>query len=256
MLFLIYDSTFEGFLSVVDKCIKENLTPAMITTDKGFQPHLFAEVKHVKKNFTKSTSLTNTLKNISNELFRTVFYAFLAKENLELQILAYFRLALLHKNKLNSFRSNNDVRQVLEAKQRVGFEVQRIYGLLRFRKLKNDLYYAVIEPDNDILPLLSAHFSRRFADQNWIIHDLKRSSALIHKKGDIEIIKLTEPNRELIDIHSKKGNKYLAEEELAFQEHWQTFFEHIAIKERTNGRCQKQFMPVRYWKYLIEKPAL
>jgi probable DNA metabolism protein len=40
--------------------------------------------------------------------------------------------------------------------------------------------------------------------------------------------------------------------EKEYQDLWKKYFETIAIKERTNPRCQKNFMPVRYWKNLTE----
>jgi hypothetical protein len=33
-------------------------------------------------------------------------------------------------------------------------------GLIRFKRLEDDLYYAQIEPDNNIVGLLAPHFSR------------------------------------------------------------------------------------------------
>lgn len=41
-------------------------------------------------------------------------------------------------------------------------------------------------------------------------------------------------------------------EELLFQKLWRTYFNAIAIPERTNPRKQRQDMPIRYWKYLPE----
>lgn len=33
---------------------------------------------------------------------------------------------------------------------------------------------------------------------------------------------------------------------------WTTFFNTIGITERKNKRCQMNFMPKKYWKYMIE----
>ena len=42
-------------------------------------------------------------------------------------------------------------------------------------------------------------------------------------------------------------------DERLFQQMWKTYFKAIAIKERMNPRKQRQDMPVRFWKYLVEK---
>ncbi len=34
---------------------------------------------------------------------------------------------------------------------------------------------------------------------------------------------------------------------------WKQFFDSIAIKDKIKPRLQRQFLPKRYWKYLIEK---
>lgn len=41
-------------------------------------------------------------------------------------------------------------------------------------------------------------------------------------------------------------------DERQYQKLWKQYFETIAIRERTNPRCQKTLMPVRYWKHLTE----
>ena len=43
-----------------------------------------------------------------------------------------------------------------------------------------------------------------------------------------------------------------SEEEKEYQTLWQKYFDHIAIKERKNSNCQRNFMPLRYRKHLTE----
>lgn len=45
-------------------------------------------------------------------------------------------------------------------------------------------------------------------------------------------------------------------EEAEYRRLWKTFFDNIAIKQRTNPRCQRNFMPERYWKHLTEMTEL
>ena len=46
--------------------------------------------------------------------------------------------------------------------------------------------------------------------------------------------------------------KELSECEEDVLELWKNFYKTIAIKERTNERCRMNFMPKKYWKYIIE----
>ena len=44
----------------------------------------------------------------------------------------------------------------------------------------------------------------------------------------------------------------LAEDEMMYQNLWKKYFDSIAIEQRRNERCQKNMMPVKYWKNLTE----
>ena len=47
-----------------------------------------------------------------------------------------------------------------------------------------------------------------------------------------------------------ENEKIQTEEE--FEELWKTFHKTIAIQERTNKKCQQNFMPKKYWKNMLE----
>lgn len=42
------------------------------------------------------------------------------------------------------------------------------------------------------------------------------------------------------------------EDERHWQHLWQTFFRRVAIGARLNPSRQRSFMPMKYWKYLVE----
>lgn len=114
-------------------------------------------------------------------------------------------------------------------------------GLLRFIEIGDNLFYASIHPDNNIIENLGQHFIRRLPSQNFIIHDKNRNIAFLYNTKEYKIIDST-----LLTIPdiSKKEKKY--------QELWSAFFKTIAIKERTNSRLQMQYMPKKYWEDLVE----
>lgn len=114
-------------------------------------------------------------------------------------------------------------------------------GLLRFIEIGDNLFYASIHPDNNIIENLGHHFIRRLPTQNFIIHDKNRNIAFLYNTKEYKIVDstlLTVPN--------------ISENEKKYQELWTAFFKTIAIKERTNSRLQMQYMPKKYWKDLVE----
>jgi probable DNA metabolism protein len=52
-----------------------------------------------------------------------------------------------------------------------------------------------------------------------------------------------------IDIHR---DPISSDREMFYQALWKSYFKNIAIGERKNPRLQRQFIPRRYWKNLVE----
>lgn len=115
-------------------------------------------------------------------------------------------------------------------------------GLIRFKLLEENLYYAQMEPDYNILELIAPHFADRMSDQNWIIHDVSRGIGAIYNQNEWVII-----DAKNIELPA------LGEKELYFQNLWRQYFKNIAITNRFNPKLQRKIMPARYWKYLVEK---
>jgi probable DNA metabolism protein len=78
--------------------------------------------------------------------------------------------------------------------------------------------------------------------EKWIIHDKRRERAAINKNGRPEILSI-----ELDRLPDKDSSEDI------YSGLWKNFYSSTAIKNKTNLRLQKQFMPVRYWKHLVEK---
>ena len=77
----------------------------------------------------------------------------------------------------------------------------------------------------------------------FIIHDQNRDLCFMYNSKEYRIIESN--NIKLPSVSS---------DEIAYQELWKLFFNTISIRERTNLKCQMQFMPKKYWKDLIEEP--
>ena len=107
---------------------------------------------------------------------------------------------------------------------------------VRFQKAADGTFFAAFEPQYNALPLTVHHFKDRFADQKWIIYDMKRRYGFYYDLQEVTTISFDDDSREKL-----------------FQQLWKTYFKAICIKERMNPRKHRQDMPVRYWKYLTEK---
>ena len=181
------------------------------------------------------------IQKISDE-FLNFFYTALLSENTEIGYIIYIAIKTAFKKRkdISANLQDENIRKLNEIKRQVTFEVHRFTGLLRFQKLKNETYYAMYEPDNNITQLLTPHFTERLRDQKFIIHDKKRSIASLYNGSEWTITDLEE------------FKPKLADNEKNFQSMFKTFYDSIFIESRKNHKLRYQFMPRRYFKYLIE----
>jgi probable DNA metabolism protein len=144
-----------------------------------------------------------------------------------------------------------DVGFVADASRRSAAQAHKISGLLRFSELSDGSWYAPIEPDCDVLPLIVEHCSERFADMTFAIHDRKRGAAILHKPGQpwaiVEGFSLTEA----ADADAEERMP-LSESERIIRSGWSLYFDTIAITPRKNPRLQMSHMPKKYWRFLPE----
>ena len=122
-------------------------------------------------------------------------------------------------------------------------------AFVRFQLTKDGLYYATIQPDFNVLPLLINHFEKRYADQRWMIYDMQRKYGIYYDLQTTSFV-------EMIFSEENKNNNLahvMVEEESLYQQLWQQYFDSVNIKARKNMKLHIQHMPRRYWKFLPEK---
>lgn len=244
MNYYIYDGSFPGFLTVIYEVFYSKESPDQIVTGEDFQPNLFANKIKIETDLEKSDCVYESIKNkISTQSLKKIYNTYLSEEEkVELIIYRYLVLGFKIGKKIDRHFSHDIVDELNRISRRVNKEKHLILGLLRFKKLCGDIFYAPFEPDFNILALIAPHFARRLSDQRWIIHDRKRCLATVYNRKEWVLTEMKEP----INIQYSEDESY-------YQQLWQGFFNSIAIENRKNPRLQRQFMPKRYWKYLVEK---
>ncbi|AEX86450.1 hypothetical protein XO10_10185 [Marinitoga sp. 1135] len=247
MNILTYDGTFQGLLTITYYCFEKRKLPDLILKEgnKG----IFGNGNIIKTDFKKAEYVSNFIKRkINNGILKNIFLAYLSEyENIEVDIIKYVNIALKLKKDPINYIEKDYILKIKKVIYKVSNEKHKFIGLLRFRELSNGLYYAPFEPDHNIIILLARHFINRFSNQNWIIHDIKRNLALVYSKGKVDLININISNQYFF-----KDLENLSKDEIEYQSLWKTYFNSAAITERNNSKLQKQFMPIRYWKYLTE----
>ena len=144
-----------------------------------------------------------------------------------------------------------DVLEVSKVWKKVTNERLRVIQFLRFQKAVDGTFFAAVKPVYNVLPLTLAHLKDRFADQRWLLYDLKREYGYYYDLKEATEVRFEEKDAHLLS--GLLGEELMDADEKLFQQMWKTYFQSIAIKERLNPKLHRQHMPARFWKYMPEK---
>jgi len=243
MLYYIYDGTFDGLLTAIYDAYYEKDFPEQIVPLDNFTDNFLIRTVYIQTDEEKSKKVHNAIiEKISKAAMTNIMYAYLSEhENAGIYILDYLRFGFKTGEIVDSYLADDRVHNIHRLTTKITRERQLLSGIIRFRLLQNNIYYAPIEPQYNTTCLLGKHFADRMSDQIFVIHDVKRNYGVFYNKtkwfmSDINL-------KEDIVFHEK---------ELFYQELWKQYFDAITIKSRINPKLQSNFMPKKYWKYLIE----
>lgn len=249
---LIYDGTFDGFLSAVFFVFEHKLRAVVIQNKFEMQLGLFSDAETIITEEDKANRVWKGVKSrLSPKGSYQLYYAFLSEQKgVEAILLDYITYAFSNAQSVDKDYSHPSVLKIAQIAKSVGREKHRMEAFVRFRLTKDDIYFSNIEPDFNVLPLISKHFKRRYADQKWVIYDIKRGYGLYYDLDKVEIINMEFP----ADFNfTKTDSEFFQEHELEFQKLWKDYFKSTNIESRKNMKLHIRHVPIRYWKYLSEK---
>lgn len=252
---LIYDGTLEGFFTCVFTVYEQKLKVTSISPETASQAEIFSTAEVIVTDIQKAGRVKASLnKWISPRGRKQMYFAFLSEEE-GVEILLYNYISKAVKNPKFSAEDYGDpiILQISQIAKKVSREKHRMEAFVRFMLTEDDIYFAHITPDFNVLPLILPHFESRYADQKWIIYDLKRKYGLFYDLNSTQYISL-----DLSDklIHGILDPCVYAASEVEFQELWKRYFKSTSIASRKNMKLHIQHVPKRYWKYLSEKSSL
>ena len=258
----LYDGTYNGLLC----CIYAHYYVEKATgifREGEYQTSLFGQVYRVKTDEEQARKVYEAIQNKLGEFtLRRSYLAYLSCfPDKEMRLLRYLVFGFKQGMGFNNLHGHPDVFGVQEMEKRIYNERHRFLGLLRFSVITKEngnihdytpgltkamqpkeVLYASLEPDNDILELMVDHFLERYQEEPFIIHDAKREKAVFAANGQWYIAPLAKD----VTVQMAQGEEF-------YRALWKNYFEAIAIKQRTNPTCQRNFMPKKYWSHLTEK---
>lgn len=233
-----YDGTFDGLLSCVFAAFERHETPVAVLADDN----TFLPVKHIDTDPTKAARVKKGIaEKIGETALENVRLCFLAAdEKKELTVLNYLRYGFRYGRKIYTDISDPSVMPVVKLVKTMRNEAHRMKEFVRFSDY-GDALVSVIEPVNNVLPLIVGHFCDRLPKENFMIYDEGRGAAFVHtpeSRSFITLDELTLPPE--------------SQEEKKFRRLWKLFYDTVEIKERHSDRRRMQHCPKQYWKNMTE----
>lgn len=239
----LYDGTFTGFLTALALGLERGGEDCAILREAAAgERDLFSEYVNPGSDPARAAAMRELFERRgSTASWRHARYAFLSESpDSGTAVLAYARLLLAKGPAADGMLADDRVRRVHALSASVGGEAHMFKGFVRFTELADGTLYSRIEPDHNVLPLITGHFRARLTSFNWVIHDARRGGAALYFGGRLVYAPL-EPS----------GFREDAKEEQV-RGLWRRFFRTAAIKERTNPRLQRRNVPLKYRGNLTE----
>lgn len=251
MYTLVYDGTFEGLLTAVFEIYDRKLFHVKLIKAEWRSSAMFEEVLQVITDERRANRVLKGLrKKLSAAGIQRLYIAHMAEmENEESALVGFIRYVFDTDVNVEEDYGNKYVMRLSEILKMVRREKHRMEAFIRFRKLKDETYYAAVEPDFNVLPLLIRHFKNRYTDQKWIIYDIKRKYGIHYDLHDTRYITLdfSEVNKptDVVTVFT--------EDEQVYQQLWKSYFTSVNIVARKNTKLHLRHIPKRYWRHLTEK---
>lgn len=248
MVNLHYDGTWKGLLTLVFEVYELKYTILHICREENTgQEDLFTKSITVSTDESKAQRvLQGIVAKVGRANFIDLYHAFLSEttavESLIVRVIQYYLKQ--GKNAVQNY-GHDDVLALKKIVKAVSRERHRMKAFVRFQQMQDGLYAAVIEPDFNVLPLIGKHFKDRYADQSWLIYDVKRKYGLYYDQSTWSEVTIDIDLQDMKEVKSKDEDQYA--------HLWQRYFKATNITERKNTKLHLQHVPKRYWKYLNEK---
>jgi len=230
--FVLYEPSFEGWLSAVfyvyTNKLQDDESLQLIAHD-CYIPSLIAQATSVATDADNAERVLIKLhKLLGRSGMRNILWGFLSeKAHIGTTLFQVIKYAIDYPSRaIMEDLGNLNVLELVQTVKSVSREKHRMEAFVRFEHTIDDIYFARVEPDFNVLPLIGEHFRQRYQDQHWAIYDVARGYGIYYDKSkstpsrpaDLQTITNLDDTvlRNPASIHS--------EDEQRYQKFWQGYF--------------------------------
>ncbi len=199
---LIYDKSFNGFLTAVYVAFQHGMEIVDFSNLKETQVGLFADNTEIKTNIGHAKRVWEGMQKKNYAALKNIYFAFLSETvGIEKILYQYIRSIVLNISDSNIYNQNKNIARIDQLAALVSREKQRIESNVRFHSTMDELRIAYVEPSFNVLPLVSKHVRSRYPNYSWVIFDRRRQYGLYYNGNSLEMISASFLHR----IQSNRG---------------------------------------------------
>ena len=246
-LVYVFDGSFDSFWNCVyDSYIKKEIPDAICIDGNlqcGFEQYVHAVEGNSANSLRVQRGFAKACGQRASDIVRQCFLSF--EHERMTWLFQYIRLGFERGSIITGMLAHPSVLPVEKMRMHIGNEVHRFHQFVRFSQMANGVYYARIQPLNNVVPLIMPHFADRYNDQPFLIYDPGNGIAGVYDLNDWYLV--------------ETDSLQLPEESEAEQEWkalWKQFYSSITIQQRRNEKLRRSFCPKRYWADMMEMPTV
>ena len=170
---LLYEPSFEGWLSAVYQVYERKLQydqSLQLIAEDQYVPSLISSAAHVTTDDEQAQRVLVKLnKLLGRSGMRQILWGFLSeKPNIGTTLFHIVKYAIDHpKRQVLEDLGRLEVLELAQTVKSVHREKHRMEAFVRFEHTTDDIYFARVEPDFNVLPIIGEHFRQRYQDQHW-----------------------------------------------------------------------------------------
>lgn len=244
----LYDGTFDGFLSCVFDMYWQRKMKIRIRKEQEYLRSVSEDILFMPTNQANADRVWTGLSRKTSAAERAaLYYCYLSElPGEEDNMVGFIRYRFELQADTKPDAGNFYVSHIQQLAFKVGLEQQRLESNTSFQLTKDNIWYAVISPDHNVLPLLMEHFKAHYHGQCWLIYDKRRRFGLYHNLRNVETVRLQFCNPP--DTRYFRSGNVWSPEEPFYQQIWKVIYKEKPVRD--DQQLHLQYVTKHYWKYL------
>lgn len=186
---LVYDGSFNGFLSAIYCAFQGRLVVSGFKTENDNQVGLFSDTIHIQTHEEKARKVWDSLQKKNYSALKNIYFAFLSETSgIEFLLYQYIRYMFINNSDACSYDISSIIVKINQMASLVSREKQRLEDRIRLHPKKDDISISYVEPSFNVLPLVSKHIRSQHSNHPWVIFDLRRNYGMFFNGRNMEMI--------------------------------------------------------------------